>query len=90
MLAMSGPTETLTADQKRAYIVSRRRIVDTELGMNILRLVRASYGDTPGVILELGHKEPSIDLSKLGDEMVERIWSMVKSKEDRLGTAIAC
>lgn len=83
-------SETLTADQKRAYIVSRRRIVDTELGMNILRLVSASYSDTPGVILELGRVEPSIDLSKLGEEMVGRIWSMVKSKEDRLGKAVAC
>lgn len=80
---MAAPT--VTPDIMRDYIKRRESILDRDLGMTILRLVHATHASTPNVILSLGRgKPPSIDLNLLEDEMVVRIWGMVKTHEERL------
>jgi len=76
-------------DQMRDYVLRRAGLFDRPLGQSILCLVRGSGdeegGDGPGAgaVLEKSGRL-WIDLNQVPDDVVEKMWKMVRSYEERL------
>lgn len=77
--------QNLDADQKRSYILRRELLIDRRLGMSILLLVKTKRENADAIIEQKNKKPPIVDLGQVDDETIERIWKMVKDREQTLG-----